>query len=221
MVGVFRYRNAAVFNLDAALRGSMHLRNWSALALYVGSYVPLSLILLAQDLDEKVVRNSACSAHLWWNSQCVIPLQHPSWSMGAVLISLICLAMTLWTLGQIRGQQRVRVSDAKHIPADLINYVIPYVLSFMGLDYGSPAKLLGFAVFFLWIFWITERSGQVIMNPILIAFGWRLYEIRYSYLQSRDEFTGRVLSKMVVEPRGVYIQAQLQDVMIIHEQEQG
>lgn len=141
--------------------------------------------------------------------------------MGAVTISLMCLAVTLWTLGQIQGQQRIRVSEAKHIPADLINYIIPYVLSFMGLDYGDYPKLLGFAVFFLWIFWITDRSGQIIMNPILVAFGWRLYEIKFCYLQSGDAFTGRVLSKMVIEPNGVYRQSQLQDVMIIHEQEQG
>jgi hypothetical protein len=199
----------------------MQLRNWSALALYVGSYVPLSLILLAQDLDEKVTRNGVCPLQSWGGSKCVLPLQHPWWSIGAVAFSLICLAITLWTLGQVRGQQRVRVSEAKHVPADLINYVIPYVLTFMGLDYGDSAKLLGFAVFFLWIFWITQRSGQIIMNPILVAFGWRLYEIKFKYLQSEDAFTGRVLSKMVIEPNAVYRHAQLQDVMIIHDEEQG
>ena len=57
------------------------------------------------------------------------------------------------------------------------------------------------------------------MNPILVAFGWRLYEIKFSYLQSEDAFTGRVLSKMVIEPNGVYRQAQLQDVMVVHGQE--
>ena len=53
------------------------------------------------------------------------------------------------------------------------------------------------------------------MNPVLIAFGWRLYEVKYSYLQSDDPFTGRALSKMVIEPNAVYQQAQLQDVMVI------
>ena len=121
----------------------------------------------------------------------------------------------------MRGNQRVRVTESKHVPADLINYVIPYVLSFMGLDYGDSAKMLGFAVFFLWIFWITDCSGQIVMNPILVAFGWRLYEIKFSYLQSENAFTGRVLSKAAIEPQGVYRQAQLQDVMVVHGQEQG
>jgi hypothetical protein len=197
----------------------MQLKNWSAFALYLGSYVPLSLILLAQDLDVKLAGNDLCVPHVWGISRCTLPLNHPWWSIGAVAVSLLCLAITSRTLVAVRGNQRVRVSESKHVPADLINYVIPYVLSFMGLDYGDPAKMLGFAVFFLWIFWITDRSGQIVMNPILVAFGWRLYEIKFSYLQSADAFTGRVLSKTVIEPNGVYRQAQLQDVMVVHGQE--
>lgn len=197
----------------------MQLRNWSAFALYLGSYVPLSLILLAQDLDARLAVNGLCVPRVWRASGCAVPLKHPWWSIGAVVVSLLCLAITLRTLAAVRANQRVRVSESKHVPADLINYVIPYVLSFMGLDYGDPAKMLGFTVFFLWIFWITDRSGQIVMNPILVAFEWRLYEIKFSYLQSDDVFTGRVLSKTVIEPNGVYRQAQLQDVMVVHEQE--
>lgn len=194
----------------------MQLKKWSAFALYLGSYVPLSLILLAQDLDGPLASNGLCIPHDWRNSGCAVPLSHPWSSIGAVVVSLTCMAITLRTLAAVSGNQRVRVSESKHVPSDLINYVIPYVLSFMGLDYGDPAKMLGFAVFFLWIFWITDRSGQIVMNPILVAFGWRLYEIKFSYLQSEDAFTGRVLSKTVIEANGVYRQAQLQDVMIVH-----
>lgn len=197
----------------------MQLRNWSAFALYLGSYVPLSLILLAQDLDGGLMGNDPCVPHVWRTSECVVPLRHPWWSVGAVAVGLLCLAVTLRTLAAVRGNQRVRVLESKHVPADLINYVIPYVLSFMGIDFGDPAKMLGFAVFFLWIFWITDRSGQIVMNPILVAFGWRLYEIKFSYIQSENAFTGRVLSKTVIEPNGVYRQAQLQDVMVVHEEE--
>ena len=198
----------------------MQLRNWSAFALYVGSYVPLSLVLLAQDVDVKVAAYGICTAKRWNALDCALPLFHPWSSLSAVAVSLACLLFTFWALGKVKGPQRIRVTEAKHIPADLINYVIPYVLSFMGLDYSAPTKLLGFSVFFLWIYWITYRSGQIIMNPILIAFGWRLYEIKYSYLQSEDVFTGRALSKVAIEPNGLYRQAQLQDVMIIRNQGQ-
>ena len=48
----------------------------------------------------------------------------------------------------------------------------------MGISYDSPEKLLGFAFFLLWMFAITYKSGQIIMNPLLLMFGWRLYEAK-------------------------------------------
>ena len=193
----------------------MQLRKWSAFALYLGSYFPLSLILLAQDLDFGAFDAGPCMPSVWKTLSCRSPLLHPAWSLATVVICFACLMLTLWTLGVAQASQRIEVSEAKHVPADLINYVIPYVLSFTGLDFSSSAKLLGFAVFFLWVFWITYRSGQIVMNPMLVVFGWRLYEIKFRYLQSDSEFTGRVLADVDIERDAIYRQANLQDVMII------
>lgn len=65
---------------------------------------------------------------------------------------------------------------AKATPNEIINYTFPYVVSFMGITYGEPQKLLGFGVFLLWMFAITYKSGQILMNPLLLILGWRLYE---------------------------------------------
>ncbi|HBZ1360891.1 TPA: hypothetical protein MJE59_16030 [Klebsiella pneumoniae] len=46
----------------------------------------------------------------------------------------------------------------------------------MGISYDEPQKLIGFLVFLLWMFAITYKSGQILMNPLLIIMGWRLYE---------------------------------------------
>lgn len=46
----------------------------------------------------------------------------------------------------------------------------------MGIAYGEPQKLVGFGVFLLWMFAITQKSGQILMNPLLLIFGWKLYE---------------------------------------------
>ena len=92
---------------------------------------------------------------------------------------------------------------------------MPYIVSFMGIDFASPMKMLGFAVFFLWIFWITYRSGQIIMNPILIVFGWKLFEIKYNFVQSGDQLIGRALSREDIEPNRMYRRGSLQDVMIV------
>jgi hypothetical protein len=196
----------------------MQLRKTSALLLYVGSYLPLGLILLAQDIDLNVLKSCPAALASHKAIVCFSLLQHPRISLTVVGASTICLVLTLIILRKIKTRTRVSISESKHIPADLINYVVPYIVSFMGLDYDSPIKLIGFSVFFFWIFWITYRSGQIIMNPILIVFGWRLYEIKFKHLQSENELNGTALSKVDIDPNNVYYQANLQDVMIIKEQ---
>ena len=56
------------------------------------------------------------------------------------------------------------------------------MVSFMSLDYEQGPKLVGFAAFLLWIFWITHKSGQIAMNPVLAVLGWKLYEIKYTFI---------------------------------------
>ena len=53
------------------------------------------------------------------------------------------------------------------------------------------------------------------MNPLLVVFGWRLFEIRYRYLQSEDVFTGRVLARLEIEPGQTYRKSELKDIMIV------
>jgi len=50
----------------------------------------------------------------------------------------------------------------------------------MGLDFSDPRKIAGFFIFFIWMFLITYRSGQILMNPIMIAFKWKIYEASIS-----------------------------------------
>lgn len=199
----------------------MQLKRTSAFALYVGSYLPLGLVLLVQDLDMSALALGICRPSDLFGDSCRLPLLHPRLSLGVVAIGIVCLLLTMWTLREIGTPRQIKIAEAKHVPADLINYAMPYIVSFMGLDFGSPTKLLGFGVFFVWIFWITYRSGQIVMNPILIVFGWRLFEIKYSYLQSAEPWVGRALSRRDVEPNKIYRQGSLQDVMIVRELEQG
>lgn len=199
----------------------MQLRKTSAFALYVGSYLPLSLVLLAQDIPAVFLTMPFCRPVDITNANCGLPLMHPWWSLGMVTVCALCLGITLLTLTSIGTPRRIKVAEVKHVPADLINYVIPYIVSFMGLDYGSPTRLLGFAVLFLWLFWISYRSGQIAMNPVLIVFGWRLFELKYSYLQSDDAWVGRALCGAEVHPNRVYYQGSLQDVMVLREIKEG
>lgn len=196
----------------------MQLWKASAAAIYLASYLPLSVILLAQDIDFAVLGNGPCHLSDLLARNCASPLLHPAWSIPLVALCASCFAASLWTLQILRAKIPVRIIESKHIPADLINYVVPYILSFITISFEDKSKMLGFGIFLAWIFWITFKSGQIVMNPVLAVFGWKLYEVKYAFLNSPDILTGRSLSRVVLQPAHVYRHAALQDVMIVRDE---
>lgn len=155
----------------------MQFRLAPAMILFIGSYFPLALILLVQDIPKRYLAASFCS---WRSTEgCTFQvLEHPALAVSAVLLTGVFLLLTNWGFGRVKLRFDVEVLESKSIPNDLINYVFPYVVSFMGLSYEDAGKMFGFFVFLVVLFAITYRSGQIVMNPLLIVFGWKIYEAK-------------------------------------------
>jgi len=190
----------------------MQFRILTAIVVFAGSYLPLSLILLVQNLDLTALDRGMCATPGW--NGCEFPFHNPVLAIGLFLATLICFAVTLVALKAIRPNQDITVTEADYVPTDLMNYTLPYVVSFMGIDYHDTAKLLGFLVFLGWMFWISHRSGQILLNPLLIALGWRLYDVTYHFAASADSHKTKSLVHGYLEP-GDYKQAPIQDIQII------
>ena len=107
------------------------------------------------------------------------------------------------------------------MPADIIAYVIPYVVAFVGIDYGSVPKLLGFCVFFLLLLVINQRAGQILMNPVLVVFGWKLYEVEYVHHQGSEPLVGRALARAEPTTDVNYDMGTLQDLLVLRVHRQG
>ncbi|WP_256724099.1 hypothetical protein [Xanthomonas oryzae] len=120
-------------------------------------------------------------------------MEHPYLAVGSVVVTALCLVWTMRTLKSVPRRFPVRVEEVKSIPNDLINYVFPYIVSFMGLTYGDASKLAGFSVFLFVLFLITYRSGQIFLNPMLIVLGWRFYEVKMKLVHSSEIIVARVL----------------------------
>jgi hypothetical protein len=118
----------------------------------------------------------------------------------------------------MKGEHDIVIEEAKTIPNDLINYVFPYVVSFMALDIAATGKFYGFLVFLGWMFAITYRSGQILMNPLILVIGWQLYEIRAR--TAGHLRVVRALSRLAVRPgdhlrscliQGIYVLSKDED----------
>jgi hypothetical protein len=183
--------------------------------IFLGSYLPLSVILLVQDVDYTLLRRSFCWQIWSENSACVVPLAHPRLSLTIVGICFVSFCLSLLALSISQPKLPVDVTEAHYIPAELMNYTLPYIVAFMGIGYQETGKLVGLAIFLAWMFLITHKSGQVILNPVLAVLGWRLYEVKYVFPGNSEVNDGRALAKGNVEAGRRYRHIVIQDVVVL------
>lgn len=194
---------------------ALQIRLLASIVIFLGSYLPLALILLVQDANYALLGNGFCW-HMWrQQSACVIPLGHPRFSLAILSICLVSFCLTLVALSASRPKLPIDITEARYIPVELMSYTLPYVVSFMSIGYQETGKFAGLTIFLAWMFWITYKSGQIILNPVLAVFGWRLYEIKYVFPGDKAVNTGRALARGNIEAGGRYPHVLIQDVIIL------
>ena len=191
----------------------MQLRIIPSLLIFIGSYLPLSLILLAQDVDYSTAIGETDKLTL--GAICSTTLKNPHFSLSILFVCLVCFGFSLGALKVTTPKRFIRINEAKYIPTELMNYTLPYVVAFMSFDYQETGKFVGLIIFLGWMFIITHRAGQIILNPLLIVFGWRHYEIKYVSPDNTAELVGHALSKDKLEPEIDCKKTPLQDILIV------
>ena len=176
----------------------MQIKLIPAVLLFVASYFPLALILAVQDVRAEFWARPVCLEAEFW-LKCELPsLANPGLAYTSIATCLLSLLFFLWVLRHFQGSTEMTIEECKAVPNDLINYVFPYIVSFMGVELGSTGKVLGFGLFLMWLFLISYRSGQILMNPLLLAVGWQLYEIQADIEGNKRSL--RALSRDIVVP---------------------
>jgi hypothetical protein len=193
----------------------MRIRVVTSVIIFLGSYLPLSLILLVQDVNQTLIANRLCWNVFSRQSGCVIPFGHPNFSFAMLGVCLFSFCITLLALSKASPKLPIEVGEVKYIPAELMSYTLPYVVSFMSIGYQEIGKLAGLVIFLAWMFWITYKSGQILLNPVLTVFGWRLYEIKYAFPGDTAIKTGRALARGSIESGRRYPHIMIQDIVIL------
>lgn len=187
---------------------------FTALIVFFGSYLPLSVILLVLNFDANAVTSNLCLNLL--QESCRLPLKTPSIAIGIFLLCTICFFLSVYIIGLIRsGDHPISIVESKHIPSELMSYVLPYVVSFMTIDYQDTSKLFGILIFLFWMFWITYKSEQIIMNPMLTVLGWKLYDVKYKHQGDQQDYQGKLLSKLEVQPSQTLDVGRFQYIIIV------
>lgn len=107
-------------------------------------------------------------------------LKHPEivWPvLGLAIIS--CLVVWISVSCVKVSSPPVKITNVSNRSGELINYSIPYMISFFVIDLENTNLLLSFAFFMVIMFWMTMKTHNIFINPILTLLGYNLYEVRY------------------------------------------
>ncbi|APX70399.1 hypothetical protein BKD03_14495 [Brucella sp. 09RB8471] len=196
----------------------MQLRLWAAIVIFAGSYFPLSLILLAQDFEYKYLTHDFCVEVFNAPTQCALPFYNPKISLSIFIFCALSLLVTLLIFRLAKSKRKITIIKTKYVPTELMNYTLPYIVSFMGVGYSERSKFVGMVVFLIWLFWITYKSGQLIMNPILIVLNWRLYDVTFKHDGESSEHDCLVLADGELNAGDKVRFGNIQEVMVVRKE---
>lgn len=148
----------------------------TSILLFVSAYAPLFIILAVKDFDFS-------STYKFKHSIPIYIL------LGLTVISIVLLFVAIGSIK--RGNMPVKVKSIKSRSVDLINYTIPYIVSFFGFDLSKTEDVVSLTIFLLLMLLMTIKSKSVFMNPILLLAGYNLYDLEY-------EFDGKTNSTIVI-----------------------
>ncbi len=161
----------------------MKPRFFISLLIFLSAYAPLALIVAAKDFD--------------WDRHAFAHLQG-SWAcLGLGFLSLIVLKSTMEAF---RGQHPVEIKSVKGRSGDLINYSIPYLVTFVTVDkFFELSNLVPFGLFMALMFLLTLKTQSLFINPLLAAMGYGLYDVEFQ--EGEVEKAGVFLVKGEIRPK--------------------
>ncbi|PTB92082.1 hypothetical protein C9994_14540 [Marivirga lumbricoides] len=138
----------------------------TAILLFISAYSPLFLILAVKDFD----------------FYCSYNFNHPVGISILLGLSFLSVVLLFITVGSIkRGNMPVKVKVVRNRSVDLINYTIPYIVSFFGFNLSKVEDIISLSIFLLLLLLLTLKSKSVFMKPILLLAGYNLYDLEYEY----------------------------------------
>lgn len=143
----------------------------TAILLFISAYSPLVLILAVKDFDFECCRN----------------FHHPITIWILLGVSVLSIFLLFYSINSIKkGNMPVKVVEIQNRSVDLINYTIPYIVSFFGFDLAKIDDVISLSIFMLLMLILTIKSKSVFLNPILLIAGYNLYNLKYELNQKQE-----------------------------------
>lgn len=141
----------------------MKLRSWSSVFIFISAYFPLAIIFAIQDFN--------------WEKKA---FGHSEIVYSVMAISIISCLIVWLSVKYIKvSSPPVEVTSVSNRSGELVNYSIPYMISFFVMDLGKTKLLISFGFFMFIMYWLTLKTHNIFVNPVLALLGYNLYDVKY------------------------------------------
>jgi hypothetical protein len=156
----------------------------SSIAIFTSGYTPLFLIMIIKDFVRVDWHFYQLSTNILGFSQIDYPIgivfKNSNVVLGLLIVAVISLLMLWYVLKNITSNPfEITITNAKSRSSEVVNYTIPYMISFVAFDLSKGQDLLSLIIFMGILCLLSIRSQSIFINPILAALGYGLYDCSY------------------------------------------
>ena len=155
------------------------LRQGALIALFITSYIPLFLIVIAKQLKDGM--DYLC----WggWNKDALCCcVTHFGMSFVLFVLTIVGVGGIIVLLHNlntnIKNGQTVRVTKINNRNSESVGYIATYIVPFLASDFTSWFEVLIFVVMMALIYVIYTNSNMILINPLL-SIWYSLLEVEY------------------------------------------
>ncbi len=150
--------------------------------LFLSSYAPLGIILTVLDFNRREM-----------------VFEHPRSDLLLLALTLVFAALPFAILRRRSGGGIYTVGSLNSRSVDLVNYALPYLVTFVSLRLSEPSSLIAFGLFMVLFCVLAIKTRVLWLNPLLALGGFSLYETTLRK-EGDEPFTAFVLSAMPLKP---------------------
>lgn len=156
-----------------------------SIAIFISGYTPLFLIMMIKDITGIDWSTYQFDSTILGYDKIAYPVglivKNSSVVLGLIIVSFISLIMLRYVLKNITSNPfEITITKAKSRSSEVVNYTIPYMISFVAFDLSKWQDLLSLIIFLGILCLLSIRSQSIFINPILAALGYGLYDCSYT-----------------------------------------
>lgn len=162
---------------------------WVEAVVFITAYFPLFLILLILDIAQNTDGLSVGLSSYGYKVS-ILALVLFTLSSVALLLSAVLMRKNLTYQ---EGGNPIQVSEAKLLRGDMLNYTLPFLIGLFAFDYSNWQNITALLVFLFFMFAFVVKDRVILLNPMFLLMGIRLYEMTYREVGTTSDCTKTVL----------------------------